>query len=373
MPRPKSAGASDVPSCWASDGIPSARKRLSLFRSHFINMAPRDDLLLGGLGIGEDEERLYEVLLDAPGASEAELLDRSGMPKSRVRRGLERLSSLGLISRSIGRPIRFTPAPPEIALEGLIVGKQRQLDSARLRARALEEKFRNSRPRTGPMDIIEIIDGQSAVAQRFAQLLGAATEEVLMFDCPPYASSQPDYLNTGNDAVSRGVQYRTIYDRRSLEVPGRIADISASIAVGEAARVHPRVPLKLAIVDRRVGLMPLVPEPDDLQGALLLHSSPLLGALVLLWEVFWARAIPFEASSEEAPTSADVSLSLQEQRLAALLLAGFKAVSIARQLELGTSTVERHIKQLMDKLSADTRVQLGYQLAHVLPRNEGES
>ena len=80
--------------------------------------------------------------------------------------------------------------------------------------------------------------------------------------------------------------------------------------------------------------------------------------------MLWERAIPLgpRASSTDE-LAREGSLSKADRRLVDLLLSGAKTKAIARELGMGVSTVERHVRRIMALLGAETRIQAGYQLA----------
>src|SRR5690348_6262466 len=106
--------------------------------------------VLDAIGIDEPEERVYRALLDAPGSSLAELSANLQLSVARVRGSLASLETQALVSRTPAKPTRFVPAPPDVALEALIVARQEALERTRVTARQLAEAFRASVLVTNP-------------------------------------------------------------------------------------------------------------------------------------------------------------------------------------------------------------------------------
>src|SRR3569833_3543222 len=122
--------------------------------------------------------------------------------------------------------------------------------------------------------------------------------------------------------------------------------------LGEEARSVSGLPFKLAIVDGRVGFMPLDIRFPAL-GALLVHASALLDARSARFEGIWARAVPMRADrpagpQELAPRAADVLR---------LMAAGLKDEAIARALSLSRRTVQKDVTDIMATLGARNRFQ----------------
>jgi DNA-binding NarL/FixJ family response regulator len=95
------------------------------------------------------------------------------------------------------------------------------------------------------------------------------------------------------------------------------------------------------------------------ETATLVHRSPLCDALVELFEAGWRQATPvFGSKAQEKEEQPDLS-----ETDCALLHAGLKDKSIARQLGLSERTLRRRITGLSTRLVATSRFQAGAQAA----------
>lgn len=325
--------------------------------------------MLEVLGLSDVEERAYLALLTTAGASLNEISTEVGVSKQRVRDALRSLESKGLASRGAGSESRFVPAPPDAALEVLVMRRQEELESVRLFASQLLQRFRSAK-QTKPMELVEIINGREAIAQRFEQMQLLAKDEILSFDRPPYAT--PIEANMARTAagvdnpielevLARGVTCRSIYDTTALEVPGRDTSVKRLVAAGEQARAISGVPMKVAIVDRRIALLPLnMHALDEYLEGVVVHPSSLLDALVALFEALWERSLPLTLSDAPADSRTEEKgedISPRDQNILSLLSAGLSDQAVARQLGVGIRTVQRRINVLMDRLNARTRFQ----------------
>lgn len=325
-----------------------------------MNEGKRDSALLRSLGLTEPEERAYIALLEAGGSPLANLIRISGLGRADASRAVRSLEAKGLLSRSAGRPTRLIPASPEVALDVLLLGRQEELERARLATAGFVERFKAPAARN-PGELVEVILGRDAIRERFAQLQRSARHEVLGFDRPPYVTgpgTPPNPIEV--DALGRGVLYRIIYDSTALEVPGQSARMAELSALGEQARVVDEVPMKLAIADRKIALVPLSLEGPQEEEALIVHRSSLLESLVMLFEKMWEQALS-ATQGQTVEDGSDPTVSDQDHHLLLLLAAGLKDSAIASQLGLSTRTVERRITRLMMLLNAETRFQLGLQ------------
>jgi len=316
---------------------------------------------LGPIGLTRVEEAAYRALLRRRQGSPAELSRDITATTSEARAVLEDLEAKGFVSRMPGRRVRFVASPPDVAVEAAIHRQLDGIERARHVAHRLTEEFRSGTDTGGPVEVVEVVLGRDAVLQRWAQLQQITTSELLAFDRPPYSNPVPA-VNTDEDvALQRGVDYRIIYSREAVDWPGMLPHIERYVQAGEDARVLADVPMKLDIVDRKLGLVPLTAsDPGRIEAALLIHASPLLETLAFLFELLWERAVPLRAALSSDP---EHRVPEERTRLLALMAAGLKDETIARQLGVGLRTVHRRIAALMEELGADTRYQAGLQAA----------
>jgi DNA-binding NarL/FixJ family response regulator len=86
--------------------------------------------------------------------------------------------------------------------------------------------------------------------------------------------------------------------------------------------------------------------------------------LIAVFELIWSRARPFEvADSEIVETSSATRLSRSDQEVLSMLLNGLTDRAAGRELGLSERTVQRRVREVMTKLDAQNRLQLGWALA----------
>jgi sugar-specific transcriptional regulator TrmB/DNA-binding CsgD family transcriptional regulator len=316
--------------------------------------------LLEGLGLTPQEERVYVALLEIGGGPIAEAARAATLPRRDAEVALASLEAKGLAGRSADRKVRYLGVPPDIALDMLLTRQREALQRARLAADEFTKRFHETAHRSLG-EIVEIVSGRDAIAHRFFQLQRVAEREVLIFDTPPYIAS-PGVNPVELDQLAKGVGYRSLYDAAALEIPDRLESIRELTRAGEEARTLGGLPLKVAIADRRMALVPLaVKEEFRADEALLVHPCSLLDALRTLFETLWERAIPMEFDRTSPQGSAD--LSDADRETLTLLAAGIKDESIALQLGVSARTIERRVARLMTLASVKTRFQLGLHAA----------
>ena len=303
--------------------------------------------MLESVGVEPPDEEAYRALLGAAGCSVADLAKRLGRDEDDVLATVGRLEELGLLTTTSDQPMRLLPTRPDVAVDALVAVRRAELDRVRAEARVLVSELR-AQEQHRPENLVEVIVGQEAIAARFAQLLNGTKEQLLVLDRPPYAAEIEQSDTAVRGLLSEGVVVRGIYSPDSLDVPGGIDEAYSAADAGEASRVHPQVPMKLAVFDRQAALLPL--SVDRLvDSALVVHPCALLDALVEMFSLLWDQAVPVVTAGMDP----------LEARLMTLLAAGFKDDAIARQLTLSSRTVGRRVAELMDTLGARTRFQAG--------------
>lgn len=320
--------------------------------------------MLDLLDLTPHDQAVYEVLVDGPAMTQAELA-ATVTPSVEVSSVMASLEAKGLVSRIPGSPARFAAVAPEIALEVLFLEQERRLKQARGYVKQLTARFQRSDTGRDPAELVEIISGREAIRQRSEQLQLSAREQFRGVDKPPYTvdSVAGSVENPVELRMLRsGVRYRVIYDTAGLESFHQMRpDLEAGMSQGEDARVLTNAPTKLMIIDDRIAMIPLEPASASLVSMIVVHPSGLLEALCSLFEDLWRRSLPL-ALPESAPPTADPERPTQEElRLLNLLAMGITDDAIAKHLGVSHRTVQRRLRALLDRLDAETRFQAGLQ------------
>lgn len=312
--------------------------------------------MLAAVGLTAEQQDCYLALLDGGPATVAEVRDR--VAGARVAPSLAALEAKGLISRLPGRPVRYQPARPDMAMEVLVRAQEQELQQVRALAAGLMERYRTGQGTVDAAEIVEVVTTREATMQRWAQLQRGARHQIRAFDRPPYLGG----LGTNaieSELLPTGIRYRSVYDRSGLDMPGRLAAIRDLVNHGEEARVATGVPVKLFLADDQLGLISL-DRPATSDSALVIHASSLLDTLIALFEAFWADAVPIRFDAAEAD---DAPRREHHRTLLGLLAAGLTDEAIARQMGWHPRTAQRHVRDLMAELGAQTRFQAGLQAA----------
>jgi DNA-binding CsgD family transcriptional regulator len=316
---------------------------------------------LAALGLSTAEQAAYELLVDQPSATLADLAP-AWTRAERLEGILAVLENRGLISAVPGLVARYTAIAPAVAFESLLLDSEDQINAARRHLSVLDAAYQDRPVEPEAARIVEVITGERTVRLRLAQIRRGARQEVRCLDRPPYLD--PDDSTSGAaDLLHRGITCRTIYDRSSLDHPGSLTAVEALIEAGQQARVLPQLPLKLYLADDRLAFLPLARSAPGCETAIIVHPSALLDGLAKLFEGLWQRALPLHSPAGQPASARGRATTGAHQRLVTLLLSGLTDEAIARQLGLSYRSVQRRVAALMAELDAHTRFQAGAQAA----------
>lgn len=217
--------------------------------------------MLAAIGLDETHEAAYRALVSVGAADIPDLARRLGLGEPDTERALRRLERHGLAAQSSSRPGRWVAAPPGVALGALLTQHRHELEKAELTAALLAEEYRARAAEPTVHDLVEVVTGAAAVAQRFLQLQLGATEEVqaLVTGAPMAVTAAENHAE--EQAAARGVRYRVVVERAVLDGPAAVGELSAALGREERVRVAERVPTKLVVADRTLAMVPLVSSP----------------------------------------------------------------------------------------------------------------
>ena len=317
------------------------------------------------LGLSQPERDVYLALFDSPGASVSDIAQGTELSRAEAAQALRSLQAKGLATLSPKKVKGYFAAPPEPALEVLILRREEELQRVRVAAVDLMRRFRSAQGRD-PLELVEVVSGVEGMVQCFRQLQLAASEEVLAFDRPPYMMEIPTPPEPGGnleeeEKLHKGVHYRIVYEREALLDVRVLAWIEYYTGVGEEARIFSGLPMKLDIFDRRVALMPFSLEESKFGAALVVHAEPVVAALTMLFERIWEQATPFGVDRREsgARDATGEVPDESDRRLLRFLASGLKDQAIARQFNIDVRSVRRRVSRLLAALGAGTRFEAG--------------
>jgi DNA-binding CsgD family transcriptional regulator len=198
------------------------------------------------------------------------------------------------------------------------------------------------------------VEGDPLVRRKMSDVALLARSEVRLLELMPLPD---DDLDTQPD-----VGRRVIYERAALDEPEVLDRVQRRQLMGDQVRLIPHPPARLVLADAEHALVELDPEGAGRSRGALIHPSPLLASLSMVFDLLWDRAIPLDVGVRGG-AEAGWRISDEDAAMLRLLAAGLKDQAIARHLGIGLRTVVRRIGNLSRALDAETRFQAGLQAA----------
>jgi predicted transcriptional regulator len=312
------------------------------------------------VGITAISARVYSELIETDQLSVADIAGSCGISARQATAELSNMESLGLVYRVTGRPVRYRAAAPDLAISALIAQREQELQDARTTMHALAAVFQETSRSRYPDARVEVVRGTPNIARLAVRIHEQTQHQLRGFDRPPYSHQPGTEYSQELSRLAAGVTYRVIYDSNALAIPGRMyGDILPSSAAGEQARTRPELPIKLIISDDKFALIPAAVTSRSIDTTFVIHMSPILDALIALFEAEWAVATPIPGTETGAGTNGSQAPDTETAALLAMLAAGMTDAAIARSLSWSMRTAQRRMRQLMADLGVTTRFQAG--------------
>jgi hypothetical protein len=316
--------------------------------------------VLDAVGITGTAARIYSELIETDQLSAAQVAERCGISARQAAAELQNIASLGLAFRVTGRPVRYRAVAPDLAISTLIAQRESELRDARATMHRLTEVFLEASRVRHPGADVEVVHGTPNIARLAVRVHEQTQGQLRGFDRPPYSQDTTASYSVESSRLEAGVTYRVIYDSAALATPGRMhGDIIPSSAAGEQARTRPELPIKLIISDDQLALIPAAVSSRSIDTTFVIHRSPILDALIALFEAEWARATPVPGTTGMPGAPAAGTPDPETAILLAMLAAGMTDAAIARSQSWSMRTTQRRMRQLMTDLGVTSRFQAG--------------
>ncbi|MFD6417783.1 helix-turn-helix transcriptional regulator [Streptomyces sp. NPDC060194] len=318
--------------------------------------------MLTALGLTPDSDRLYRLMLGDPDLGVADLAERLDWAPEQVRAALDQLADLSLLEAGTGPGGRLRVITPQLALEALyaqqqaeVARRQMELTASRAAAAELLKSYAAASPDPATTEVERLV-GLDAVRRRLTALTDGARRETMGFapGGPQTPENRAASRPLSEQLAARGVVSRTIYLDSLRNDPGSVEHARWLLSLDHRIRVVPSLPMRMFVVDARTALAPLDPE-DSSRGAVVIEEPGAVAAFVALFESVWATAVPFGT-----PLKRDLhDPGSQYRELLRLLAQGCTDEAAARRLGVSLRTERRLISDLMERLDARSRFQLG--------------
>ncbi|WP_328989644.1 helix-turn-helix transcriptional regulator [Kribbella sp. NBC_01245] len=302
--------------------------------------------------------RVYRALIAHPRSTVPELADLTGMTPDEVERLLVELSEAEAVTKA---GAGWDAQRPDLLVAAALLEEDRRRMLLRQTEAELAEIYRFARREHGGYAAVEVLDETAVVFEHYRRFQTGARQQVRNLDRPPYFWDEEELAGQEKLQIERmaaGIRYRTIYQESAQDSPRRSAGMMRTVASGERARVMVDPPIKLAISDDRIGLLPmetLIEGNADSLVTLLIHASGLLTALSNIFESLWRLAVPVTTEGFRRP------IDERDREILTLMASGATDDAIARHLGMSRRTVVRRAASLLERLGATTRFQAGVQ------------
>ncbi|MFF7728613.1 LuxR C-terminal-related transcriptional regulator [Streptomyces sp. NPDC008001] len=314
----------------------------------------------GETDAGETELALYAWVVDHQRVDVPAAAADLGLDPEETAAALDRLRGAGLIRPASGDPAQECAVAPEAATAPRIAAleagiREQQLRIARIQADA--ERFASAyRHRAGSSSGLEVIPTLPEVRTLLTRMSAHCREEVLASQ-PGGGSRVPEAMEEAllrdRALLERGVQLRTLYHHTARFHGPSQAYVAAASALGGQYRTSHELFGRIIVFDRETAFLPTA---DDSWGAVVVREANTVAYLCRLFDQTWEAATPFSNAADDG--LAKVSGEL-DRTILRLLAAGLKDEAVARRLGMALRTTRRHIADIMDQLSAESRFQAG--------------
>ena len=158
--------------------------------------------------------------------------------------------------------------------------------------------FEGSRSQHIPLEYIEVLKDPLQIHRKIMELNAQCKEELLVFTKPPFSGYGKPSMNEQADqqkSLTRaGVESRSVYEilTDSQERAWQLQFIADAKSNGEKSREIDRLPMKLAVFDRRVSAFALedpTTQKPSLTTLVIEHAGLAMG-LRMLFECYWVRS-----------------------------------------------------------------------------------
>jgi HTH-type transcriptional regulator, sugar sensing transcriptional regulator len=253
---------------------------------------------LQALGLNAYEARSYLVLVGHARFKALELASRAHVPRQKIYEVLDSLVEKGFARVIQDRTKLFSAVPPDQAVPGFLARRAQALEAqlaeqdkaAAGLADDLMASYEEGRGGRSTLDFLRIVNDPGQTAAQFRKMLSEATTEYLEFSRPPYAADPLDAEQV-MQARARGVRCRMLVERGTLDAEHErfLADYQAA---GVEIRKIEKVPMKMALIDNRFGLLalvdPVITKPT--WTAVVFEHEGMAEAMKTLFEDYWRRA-----------------------------------------------------------------------------------
>lgn len=250
------------------------------------------------IGLNAYEARAYMVLIGHPKFKALELAARSNVPRQKIYEVLDSLAEKGFAQVVQEKTKLFSAIEPGLAIPNYIARRDDQLrlelsEQSRVADALIDDlnrAYSEAQEGRGTLDYLRIVADPRQTAAQYRKMTATSQTEYVEFSRPPYAVDPLDEQLV-REARLRGVSVRILLEGSNLDNAHR-QRLREYQAAGIEVRQTGSLPMKLAVFDRKCGLIallaPLVTKPT--WTAVLFDHPGMAEAMCGLFEDYWGRA-----------------------------------------------------------------------------------
>jgi hypothetical protein len=253
---------------------------------------------LQAMGLNAYEARSYLVLVGHPRFKALELAARAHVPRQKIYEVLDSLVEKGFAQVTQEKTKLFSAVSPNQAIPSYLARRaqalQQQLADHSHAAQGMVDElmtaYSEGQGGRGTLDYLRIVSDPGQIASHFRRMLAEAATEYLEFSRPPYAVDPLD-AELVMQARRHGVHCRLLVEHGTLDAAHEkfLADYQAA---GVLVRQIDKVPMKMAVLDARQGLIalldPVITKPT--WTSVVFDHAGMAEAMKGLFEDYWRRA-----------------------------------------------------------------------------------
>jgi sugar-specific transcriptional regulator TrmB len=243
--------------------------------------------LLRSLGLTKYEIDAYLTLLKFKNITAYSLGQLSGVPQGRIYDVVEKLMSKGLVELHPGKPKKFSPIDPKIAIANLLAKKEKEVENLKGKFKEFIKSYEKESIATEP---ISIVRGREIFYWKLVQLISTAKKEVLSIAGGLSGEERGvPFTKVQRNALKRGVKIKVIIplSEKNKEVARKM------LKMGTEVRDYPISGLRLNIVDENTALIAVVDEKLPFnREAILIQNKNFCKGMKKVFNELWKEAKP---------------------------------------------------------------------------------
>jgi HTH-type transcriptional regulator, sugar sensing transcriptional regulator len=250
------------------------------------------------VGLNAYEARSYLVLMGHPRFKALELAARAHVPRQKIYEVLDSLVEKGFAQVVQEKTKLFSAIDPNLAIPGYLARRTKTMqnelhEQSRLATGLMEDlraAYEEGQGGRGTLDYLNLVNDPTQTALHYRRMLANVSHNYSEFSRPPFAVDPLDERLV-KEAAARGINCRLLIEAGPID-PEHQDRLNEYRDYGIEIRFLHRLPLKLALFDRRCGLValldPVLTKPS--WTALVFEHEGFAEAMSGLFESYWCRA-----------------------------------------------------------------------------------